>query len=380
MIGKSNQRVKTITFCFIFLLFASHHLLTAQEKAGPKKDPQEPGTGTSSKREGTNKETEKTQKENSSHKKILVKNKNYEISFAAGTGIMQGHTTYQIGGSYDSPEESGELHFPLSELVFPLNTYMVSAETNILFLEKWKIDMKFQTNLKNDTDHMKDSDWGIPYEDPPGSDNFYWYGPDHLDIYSESETSLRAYILDIDLLFRFYHHVSRSPYFKDIDFFAGPGYIFQQYKFQCRLIRQWDYRPDNPEPLDYLGDGSVGLTYKVLTHIPYLKLNTEINLKNRYQIYFSIGYSPYVILNDRDNHVLRSKISKAECTGSAVLFSLGGKIDLQKSLFLKLQFDYISIDTEGEQKQYEDDVWTGTLDQKNFSERTSAGLSIGYSF
>lgn len=369
-----------LTFFFLISLFIPGQLLTAGELTGLEKNPSEASLKTPAVKENSGNKFEEIQKGDGPDKISSEKKKKAAISLSAGTGILRGHTTYQIGGSYDSPKGSGEMHFPLSELIFPLNTYMALFETNLLFFEKMKIDLNFQTNLKNNTDNMKDSDWGIPYEDPPNSEIYYWYGPGHLDIYSESKTDLRLYILDVDLLYRFFQYIPSSPLFKDINFFIGPGYVYQQYKFQCRLIRQWDYRPDNPKPKDAVGDGNIGLTYNITTHIPSVKLNTEISLKKILQINVSIAYSPYTIVEDRDNHILRSKISKAECTGNAFLFSLSGKIDLTKSLFINLQFDYVSIDTEGKQKQYTFDVWTATIDQKNFSERKSAELSIGYTF
>jgi outer membrane protease len=373
---KKNLPISPVSFCLIFFLLLHSKELPAQEHNDPKKISPESLIDTPISKETLNGESVDKQPA----KETVINKKNLEISILAGIGIMRGHTTYQIGGNYDSPEGSGEMHFPLSELIFPINTYTALFETNILIFKKLKSGIKFQTNLIEDTDNMKDSDWGVPFEYPADSGTYAWYGPDHLDIFSESKTDLRAYIFEFDILYRFIRYVPKRSYFKEVNLFIGAGYLFQRYEFECRLIRQWDYRPDNPNPQDATGDGNVGLTYDINTHIPYIKLNTELYLKKQYQINFSIGYSPYTIVNDRDNHILRSKISKAECTGSALLFSLSGIINLHTSLFIKLQFNYISIETEGDQKQYTDDEWTATIDQKNFSEKKSAELSIGYSF
>ncbi len=308
--------------------------------------------------------------------------KNYDIFLAAGIGIMRGHTTYQIGNSVDTPDGSYESHFPLSELVFPLNTYMASLGTSILYRERLKSGLKFRTNIRKKTDNMKDSDWGVPWEYPEGSGEYWWYGPDHLDIYSESKTEVEAFILDFDILFKFYKNTSGYSLKKDLAFLAGIGYIFQRYYFECRLIQQYDYRYDAPEKQrrDAIGDGSVGLTYEVITHIPYIKLAAELVLKDRIYLNASLGYSPYVKLVDNDNHILNSKISKAKCEGTALIISAGAKYMITDKFFAGLNLDFISIETEGRQKQYDEGVWSATIDQKNFSQRQSLELSAGYIF
>lgn len=379
-----NSKKQTgLIICLIYFAFTLHFLIsiTYPLNAGDiTRDDITDQSGTSEEAEQSNEKSEGMQYKPVPDKTSNDQKKNVNISVSAGTGIMQGHTTYQIGGHFDSPEGSGEFHFPLSELIFPLNTYLISLETNILLFKKWKADAKFQTNIKRNTDNMKDSDWGIPFEDPPNSGNYYWYGPDHLDIYSESKTELSVYIFAIDLLYRFYRFIPGSSSSTYFNFYAGLGYLYQQYEFECRLIRQWDYREDNPEPQDATGDGSIVLTYDIFTHIPYIKINSEIYFKSMFSINASIGYSPFIKLKDKDNHILRSKKSYAECDGNALLLSLAGKIDLSKSVFIKLQVDYVSIETEGKQKQYEYGVWVATIDQKNFSKRKSAELTIGYNF
>ena len=60
-----------------------------------------------------------------------------KIDVNLGTGMLRGDTTYQIGGTVTSPYYGREeVHFPISELAFPLNVYMVSAEGYIEFAER----------------------------------------------------------------------------------------------------------------------------------------------------------------------------------------------------------------------------------------------------
>ena len=303
----------------------------------------------------------------------------FNFYVSAGFGLVRGNTTYQIGGHVSTPTESGELHFPISELVFPLEIYTANIKGSFEYNNKFRIETLFRKNITNKTGNMRDSDWGVSWEDPPGSGDYWWYGPDHLDIYSESKTEVNLFIFDVDFKYKF---LSRKISPSIFSLYGGGGYRHQNYYFECRLIRQYDYRDAAPpsEKLDAVGDGSVGLTYEVTFYIPYLKLAPEIKRENVYYIQAGIGISPYTIVKDRDNHVLRSKISKGECDGYTILFSLTGELVVFDPVVIELAFDYISINTEGKQKQYTNGSWTATIDQKNSSKVASIVLSAGYKF
>jgi hypothetical protein len=129
--------------------------------------------------------------------------------------------------------------------------------------------------------------------------------------------------------------------------------------------------------MDAVGDGRVGLTYDVTSFIPYLKVAPEIKKDNIYSIEAGLGISPYTIVKDKDNHILRSKISKAECDGIAIMLSLNGTLEIFHPVFIKLALDYIYIDAKGKQKQYTNGSWSGTIEQKNYSKVASVELSAG---
>jgi len=301
----------------------------------------------------------------------------FNLFISAGTGIMRGNTTYQIGGHVTTPTGSEDMHFPISELIFPLDVYMANIKGGFEYNEKWRFKTIFKKNLTKKSGNMKDSDWGVPWEDPPGT--YWWYGPDHLDIYSESKTELEAYILDVDFTYKFLQKRINSMIFS---LYSGIGYRHQNYYFECRLIRQWDYRQAAPpsEKMDAVGDGRVGLTYDVTAYIPYLKVAPEFKRDNLFSVEAELGISPYTKVKDKDNHILRSKISKAECEGYAILLSLNGRLDIFNPIFMGLSLEYIYIDTKGKQKQYTNGIWTATIEQKNFSRVAFVELSAGCVF
>lgn len=293
-----------------------------------------------------------------------------KFDLTLGLGMLSGDTTYQIGGTFDTPSGGGEIHFPLSELEFPLDVYMASVKGSMEFAEKWKVSASVKKNITSDAGKMKDSDWGVFFEDPPGSGT-WWYDPNSLDIYSESDAELDALITDINLRYRFYEKSNWS-------FIAGLGYLRQNFDYECSLIEQWS--PSGLSGYDYTGTGEVGLTYEVTYNIPYMQIGTQFKIKDKFRLEASLGYSPIVNVEDEDHHLLRSKVSKGDCDGDAFLLSLEGRYDFLKHWFLTLQLDYMTIDTDGKQKQYSYGEWTATIDQEIESEQIFAALAVGYAF
>lgn len=281
-----------------------------------------------------------------------------------GLGMLSGDTTYQIGGRFDTPSGSGKIHFPLSELEFPLDVSMLLVEGGVEFAEKWKVIASVKKNITSDAGKMKDSDWGVLFDDP-----------NSLDIYSESDADLEALTTDINLRYRFYKKSNWS-------FIAGLGYLRQNFDYEISKLDQW-----YPSLNDYYGydighDYVSGMTlkYEVTYSIPYMEIGTQLKIKDKFCVEVSLGYSPIVNVTDEDIHILRSMVLEGDCDGDAILLSLEGRYDFLTHWFLTLQLNYMTIDTDGEQKQYTDGEWTATIDQEIESEQIFTALAVGYAF
>lgn len=287
-----------------------------------------------------------------------------KFDLALGLGMLSGDTTYQIGGAYDTPSDSGEVHFPLSELEFPLDVYMASVEGSIEFAEKWKVSASVKKNITSDAGKMKDSDWGLFFDDP-----------NSLDIYSESDADLEALITDINLRYRFYKKSNWS-------FIAGLGYLRQNFDYEISDLDQWYPSLNDSCGYDIGHDYVSGkvLEYEVTYSIPYMEIGTQFKIKDKFSVEASLGYSPIVNVTDEDNHILRSKVSEGDCDGDAILLSLEGRYDFLTHWFLTLHLDYMKIETDGKQKQYTDGEWTATIDQEIESKQIFTALSVGYAF
>ncbi len=277
-----------------------------------------------------------------------------------GIGGLSGDTTYQIGGRYDTPSESGTYHFPISKLEFPLDIWMISIEESKEFVKKkLKVSVGAKKNYTHEAGKMEDSDW------------LTIANPSQLDIFSQSDAYLDALILDINVSYRFFE----TPHWSLI---AGVGYRYQNFDYECKLNRQGS--PSGLPGYDYTGTGSVDLTYEVTYSIPYIEIGTQYIFKSKWRLDASLGYSPIVHAEDLDVHVLRAKISEGDCDGDAILFSLKGQYAVSRSWFFGLRLDYTYINTNGRQKQYTDGAWSGTINQEIKSEQLFGVFFAGYAF
>lgn len=280
------------------------------------------------------------------------------LQLTLGAEKWEGDTTYQIGGTVSTPSTAYEMHFPISELEFPLDVYMISLSGSIEITKKLFLSAKAKKNITDDAGKMKDSDW------------ITLSNPDQLDIYSESDTELDALIIDINLQYRFFEKSGWS-------FNAGVGYLYQKFDYECSLIRQWS--PSGLSGYDYTGTGEVGLTYEVRYSIPYTEIGAQFKIKD-FSVETTLGYSPFVNAKDEDHHILRSKVNKGDCDGDAIFFSLKGQYDFLKNWFLTLGFEFMKIETEGESDAYFYGVYDHTIDEEIFSEQKVIAFTVGYVF
>jgi outer membrane protease len=192
---------------------------------------------------------------------------------------------------------------------------------------------------------MKDSDWLTDNVDIVN------VGATHpgKDIYSESDIDLSATIFDIHALYSL-HPVS--------SFSIGPvgGFLYEHFHSDISNTSQIGYGPYNNPP-----NGSPSYTgvvlgktldYEVTYKIPYLGLHAEKRLGDSFQAGMEAGYSAWADAEDRDDHVLRSKLSTGTATGTAYRANLSARWDISDTDFFQLTGSYMKIRTTGTQHQY----------------------------
>lgn len=284
-----------------------------------------------------------------------------KFDITAGIVKLSGDTTYRIGYPVNWVYfEAEEGYFPFSELEFPLDVYLGSIEFSFE-ANKWKFSLCVQKEITNDAGDMKDSDWVTPSD------------PGRLDVYSTSDTNLNVLIWDINFRRQFYKTSNWS-------FLAGIGYLRENFDFESRLKRQ--YSPSGLPGYDAVGDGSVGIIYEITYDIPYLEVGTQFNLKEKFSLEASFGYSPIVKVKNKDQHLLINRVNEGDLEGDAFLFSLEGRYGFFKNWFLELQFDYRMIETDkGDMKATfggTDYIYNHTVAEEVESTQMYTMFKVGY--
>ncbi len=284
------------------------------------------------------------------------------------------HTLYQIGGTTLYRGGAYRSHFPISELKFPVDVFMIYADLGFTFFDRVTLHYSVRKNLNERVGKMEDSDW-VPYAGIK-------------TIYSESDTRVNALFTDADLIARLF----------TVSFFTlrmGAGFTHQYLDYRCSNVEQVSvYSTVSP----YIGPPEViripgrVLTYTIHYYIFTLQVTPVFTARfggGSLDIAAAIRFSPYLKGFDDDNHILRAKRSKGECRGTAFMPLLKLRYLFSNRIFITATLDYIWISAKGTQNQsYYLPVpeaggipgWYARIDQKQKSQQLTVGLGAGYSF
>jgi hypothetical protein len=304
------------------------------------------------------------------------------FNVSAGLEKYYGFTQYTIGGRVELPDGTvGYVQFPMSELKFQLDVFMLFLGFSATVFDRLLISINARTNIDTDTGTMQDSDWGTWYQE--GNP---WASPTTLDIYSESDAELRAYVMNFKLQYR----ALQSTQFT---FGVGLGFLFQRFDFEIRNTKQWYPSYDIYQAYLDIGYSNIYympgrvLTYVVDYYIPYFELALVYRIKGNVSILGSIEISPYTWAEDIDDHILRSKEGRGNSEGTYASCSLAGRYVFTQDFYLEMGIHYMVIKTEGEQVQtrYATTVEgppgrIGTIQNELKSEQFMFYLSAGYMF
>jgi outer membrane protease len=260
-----------------------------------------------------------------------------DITFGMGIGYLNGNTLYHIS-SYDTTGQGVE-----SEIEFPLKTFLFSIRGGYLSKDlkgrdEAKISLQWLTNIDNGSGQLKDSDWATDAVD------IDLVGAPHpgLDIFSTSDITLKANIFDL--------RASYNNWLSDT-LSVGPlgGFLYQNFHFDASNVNQVGY---GPYAASYTGTyPGLVLTYQVTYAVPYLGVHSQIQLGHQFQTIIDLGYSPWTWADDKDDHVLRQKVSKASTTGKAYLAAAAVQWNIQDNDCIEVGGQYLKIDTAGTQTQ-----------------------------
>ncbi|MDY6905616.1 MAG: omptin family outer membrane protease [Thermodesulfobacteriota bacterium] len=270
---------------------------------------------------------------------------------------LTGMTQYQIGGLVVLPTQTLSVNFPLSELEFPLYSYLGSITLHTTLWDRLALSLTGKANMTHsDPGTMKDSDWINNTAYP--------------DVYSESDANLNVRIWSMKLAYRFLKH---DPY----ALYAGIGYIHQNFGFDISNTNQFSNIPEYSSGY-YPGPT---LTYDITYTIPYVELGAAFQANDRVSMSFNVGYSPYADAEDEDQHLLRNRIARGDCDGYAILGDINSRYAFADQWAVNIQADYCYISTDGISKTYDTaGNWQNTIDQETESKQASIGIAIEFEF
>jgi outer membrane protease len=247
-----------------------------------------------------------------------------------------GDSTYHI--SFEEPWAVGghgesELQFPIANVMAGVKVIAGTTYGKNNRKSKGRLCIRLLKSIDKNAGIMKDSDW-------IENDAAFGKAPhEGKDLYTESDARLEGMLFDAIWSYHFSlgHNWSLGPML---------GYRYQELQYEIYGYRgyYWTER--------VYGGGKV-LDYEVIYKIPFIGLSSEILLGGKDQFFLSMGfgYSDWVEARDRDDHLLRFKLSEAQCEGVAYLLSLNLDWRFYPRWVLGVGAEYVDINTSGKQHQ-----------------------------
>jgi len=245
-----------------------------------------------------------------------------------------------------------------SKLEFPLNSLVLGGRYRYAVqsggVDEWRFQLSAETTVAGPWGLMKDHDWYV----------FSGYPPVKFS-YTESEVEMAYFDINTSFEKRLF---SRS----DFHLYSRAKYGYQQIEQDALGFNGWQYvlisegdEETNPTfelvPMD---SNLKALEYKIIYHS--FGFGGRFDWSPLREVRLSVGLMPQLVyLQDRDDHVLRNKLSIARGfglggEGDAVLsYSWGEDENYRPYVSLRAQLKYIWANTEQTQEWYDSEPNTG---------------------
>jgi len=295
------------------------------------------------------------------------------FDFGPTAKTIQGYSTYRTEFSGDvkiSDTPPVTITVPgASELRFPISGYFGGGQIawyqTLRDQERHNLiraTLDWYTHAVGSRGRMRDSDWFGPPIDDGGR-----------DIYSESRVGLSGYGLDGRLAY--------NAFSLGDTVFTGPilGIKYEKFQFKCSDLEQIGNGLFAPSFT--MTSAGPSLDYTVQFTIPYLGWGADICFDDQYTLKLAGGYSFLTDVRDRDDHLLRSKLSLSHTQGSAAFAEAKLSWDIDKHWQVSSSLQYLYISTSGHQiQQYYDGSTSDKTSVNDQIKSTQLAIDAGLTY
>lgn len=268
---------------------------------------------------------------------ILAQDLEHQFDISAGSGA--GYTEFRIGDI-----DTNNLNYGFKSLLeFPLDVEMINFtyknNIRIPYLNIGGISIKLEKNLNDEAGTFTDTDW------------FFTTGINNKDIIGTSATEVK----DITRWnFKLRNDWMRAA--ENIQYTVHLGYKQDNYDLLSYDLEQTYLTDAFGEPAGTtIKEPGDNISYQAKYDIPYIGLDLRTEYKRDFDLIFSAAYSPWVKMEDEDNHLHRDLTLKGEGTGNSILINGTASYNLSSAANLFLDLGYNITKVEGTQDQFHAD-------------------------
>lgn len=258
----------------------------------------------------------------------------WSVTAAVPLASISGSSMYGISASDGSSSIRSELEFPVTGW---LAGARVQACRRISASGRWVLEGAAMHSLTEPKGTLEDSDW---LEGQVELDEVGTFHPGK-DIYSTSDVHVRALVLEA----RVGLELEAAPFARVTPL---AGVLYQRFDYVARQTEQVGYGPYAPRFTGTFPERS--LEYEVAYRAIYLGGRGEAG-RGPVSAALELWYSPLAGASDRDDHLLRQKLSETEADGSAWYAGVEGRLALGARDALSAHASVVRFDTSGTQVQ-----------------------------
>jgi hypothetical protein len=271
---------------------------------------------------------------------------NFTLNFESSFTRNLGYSTYELRGT----DSGGKIS---SKLEFPLDSFFIGAQCILFpgdYLEReWDFQLGVYCNLNAPASKMLDHDWIEPVGFPKLK-------------FSYTESNADMFMLIIDA--RVHYKIASLSWF---DLYLCCGYSFQYITQRVNGYSGWQIDLNTGIIYDVEASG-LAMLYDIYYHLPAVGLLVSMQPVPGLVLEGEVN-ALAAIVYDRDDHVLRNKLSTSFGIGIGInpniriLYYIPCSHSFNIYLGLECRFSYIFIPAKQRQRWYADDPGTPTINE-----------------